>query len=200
MHIFPRYPQILTKYDLYCVLESYASGTQFPDKESWKKLVKSRVFSKVVADWQDRTITPEFTRFRSIQVYYNLNRVWAFSSRTPKVRKYCKSLIQMIASLTRINVVCKNCNIAVSNITDHCICECPSVESYRRNLCISIRSHFGQNVYDYLRNLSRDQLVNVLLHAEDSGLETVLDCHSDKFHGVTASKLHFLWVKYISVN
>ena len=141
----PDIMSLLEKYHLKHILENYIETGIFPSRYSWKKIVNLKVKALFVTEWEDRTSSPIFDRFRSIHNGYELSNIWEYASSFPSHSTCFRSVAQLISGTARDDEFCRRCNAALypTSFTDHVICDCPSVGVTRKALHDKLSSLLG---------------------------------------------------------
>ncbi|MCG8077812.1 MAG: hypothetical protein JAY75_16450 [Candidatus Thiodiazotropha taylori] len=199
MGFIPDIDRLLRKYQLGHILEKYLQDGIFPSKYSWKRIIKVKVHQKATEAWHNRTLTPEFHRFRLVHSEFRTHWLWAFSLENRKFLKPCITMVQLISKLCIINAtdVCNYCHRNYDNIVDHCIHDCLYILRQRHIFWQEILS-LGLDVYRYLSMQSKIVLSNIFLGSECQELYQLLSEKSEQFMIICFRNLHHMWRMYCS--
>ncbi|MCG8048280.1 MAG: reverse transcriptase family protein, partial [Candidatus Thiodiazotropha endolucinida] len=163
----PEIVRILDKYDLKYYLDAFLQNNVFPNRLTWKRLVKHRIHSNEINLWQARLSSPELHRFSLLHNEYIPHRFWIISYEHPRLMPCYKSVVQMIASVSNNftdQITCFNCGVLYENIVDHCLHDCLYVEAERLKLWLDIYQ-LCPEVYAYMRCLDKEDLSLIFLGA-----------------------------------
>ena len=197
--LLPEFDRILNKYGLRSVLTQYMSDGSFPSKDAWKKMVRSRTKELFVSEWNERTSTGPFCRFRKLHQSFEVSFLWQFTKMHSRFISIAKVIAQLIAYLARFDEQCFRCEMKHScNFTDHLLLDCSYVSAVRNNMYFKIESRFSTDVVQILQRLSRHELVHTLLGLWHPDVEECLaypQCYTD-FMCTVYRYLYMMYVSY----
>ena len=184
----PDVVNLLHKYNLYYVLQSYLNTGVFPSKFDWKRSIASKVSNHFIHEWNVRTSSYQFSIYREIQTEFSFCPIWHFARRNPLMLHACFASAQLVAHLSYFDVNCRRCgqsNIRIS-LTQHILTRCPLVYGCRRIFYDEISNICNQSIAEFLRSLTDEQYVRALF-----GLNQAFNAR------LTSS--HFMDIFYLSV-
>ena len=152
--------RLLEKYQLKHIVYDFIENSTFPSKYHWKRLIKSKIHENVVLAWNNRTLLPDFSRFRSLQPEYGPHWIWNSSKANCKLLSPCTSVLQMISNLAEFhygNNICRHCDINHNSIVGHCIRDCRFLNLWQNILDINFAP------YEFLSNQDKSLVSNILL-------------------------------------
>jgi len=128
------------------VLENFLTTGSFPPKHVWKRMVHDNVNAKMVNDMQcsissDQTLS----RYSGICNLGERSVLWELGRRYPKSLLYCKTTVHVLGKMFSAGgsrtILCVNCNMYSTDLTEHLVIDCKSSERSRHmfwNQCYAL--------------------------------------------------------------
>ena len=175
----PDIQRVLDKYDLSHYLEQFAEETTFPNKKTWKRLVKSRVHDVECQEWSARmALCNDFARFRDIHSDLTTANMW----RVAKERPDCLHLMKLLTGLCckmpfEQTIECDKCTLSYKDELYHNLfrCENNNAQIKFETLLSQISNECGRNVSEFIKWTPRDHLIQYLLGHVDKDLSDMLN-------------------------
>lgn len=187
--------RILEKYNLNCYIDVFLQDSEFPVKNVWKCLVKRTIHQYEVNSWRHRISAIEFSRFARLHMDYRPHRLWFTAYKLPHLLQACKSVIQMIASVSENLVdplVCPNCNCLYRNLVEHCIYDCRYIGSLRFKFWNEIYI-LNMQLFGILMHMSKEDQISTFLGEESVFISSVLGDGIQEFEHICIYYLHKMW-------
>lgn len=161
----PDIMNVLHSYNLTDHLWTFLDDEFFPEKPSWRKIVRDKVTASHVSQRQTRmSHDHDFTLFTELYVNSNPSSLWKIPENYREI-ELCKFICKLCTT-TRLNgdlFTCVLCDNLFSNVFQHSSCSCPSTAMIRENWWDMIVNCFDVRLSAELCGLSVNDLFLVLL-------------------------------------
>lgn len=161
----PDIMNVLHSYNLTDHMWTFLDDGFFPEKPSWRKIVRDKVTASHVSQRQTRmSHDHDFTLFTELYVNSNPSSLWKIPENYREI-ELCKFICKLCTT-TRLNgdlFTCVLCNNLFSNVFQHSSCSCPSTAMIRENWWDVIVNCFDVRLSAELCGLSVNDLFLVLL-------------------------------------
>lgn len=187
--------RILNKYSITHILDEYKQTGSFPNKLSWKKLVRKKINALYRDELLTRISTSEPVS-RISKVHANIplcpHVFWIFCKECPRYKKYVYVAVRLIGLMFcgKWSSMCQRCGEKSSSPTDHILLFCPSNNAFRSVLWRKLIARFGFDFYIKFISLSASDQVNSLL----SGCCDLLYDESDR---IDSMKIFLMTLKVL---
>ena len=96
----------------------------FPTSFAWKHLLKNKLHQSAISTWDSRTLTYDFSRFRTAHSEYTPHCAWYVSKESPKYFFHSNNF--QLAEMPMNSEFCMYCNLYYNNnnIVNQCINTC----------------------------------------------------------------------------
>ncbi|KAK3098279.1 hypothetical protein FSP39_017911 [Pinctada imbricata] len=119
---------VLASYDLLSYLTQWLQDGLFPDKKSWKRIVKGTITQSQIRDRNIRMENDDdFLTFRVIFADSNSHFIWRLPSNSHELQ-LCKFVCKLIATrckTMREIFICQLCNDVFTDVFQHAAINCP---------------------------------------------------------------------------
>ena len=190
--------RILNKYSIVQVLNEYIRTGSFPNKISWKKVVREKINALYIDEMRTRISSSEsLPRIYKVHIGIPLHphAFWVFCREYPRYKKYAHLAVRLIGLMFcgRWLSLCHKSGENSISLVEHILLFCPSNHNFRNVLWQKLIARFGFVFYISFISLPSSEQVNSLL----SGFGTMLDKERDK---VDSMKIFLSSLKFISLD